>query len=109
VLIPYYRFIHDRVQQAAYSLIEPSQKVATHLQVGTLLLDNSTEKELDEHLFEIVNHLNIAESLMVAPEKRKHLAQLNLKAGRTLIPLPCHICKKVCSCWQKTVGKATIA
>ncbi|MEN9849362.1 MAG: hypothetical protein RL368_2102, partial [Pseudomonadota bacterium] len=83
VLIPYYRFIHDRVQQAAYSLIEPSQKVATHLQVGTLLLDNSTEKELDEHLFEIVNHLNIAESLMVAPEKRKHLAQLNLKAGRT--------------------------
>ncbi len=83
VLIPHYRFIHDRVQQAAYSLIEASQKAATHLQVGKLLLENSNEEELEERLFEIVNHLNLAESMLIVPEKRQDLAALNLKAGRT--------------------------
>jgi predicted ATPase/CheY-like chemotaxis protein len=82
-LIPFYRFIHDRVQQAAYSLIDDSQKSATHLQVGTLLLENSSEEELDERLFEIVNHLNLANNLIQNLEKRQELAKLNLLAGKT--------------------------
>ncbi|AUI69682.2 AAA family ATPase [Beggiatoa leptomitoformis] len=83
MLIPLYRFIHDRVQQAAYSLIDDTQKVATHLQVGRLLLANSSKIELEEHLFEIVNHLNIAEKLIDSVEERHHLAELNLNAGKT--------------------------
>jgi len=82
-LVPLYRFIHDRVQQAAYSLIDDDQKAATHLQVGTLLLENSSQEELEERLFEIVNHLNLAETLITTSEQRQRLAQLNLLAGKT--------------------------
>ncbi|MCV6636192.1 AAA family ATPase [Candidatus Albibeggiatoa sp. nov. NOAA] len=82
-MIPVYRFIHDRVQQAAYTLIDDAQKAATHLQVGQLLLESSSEQELEERLFEIVNHLNLAENLIHSLDKRKRLAELNLRAGKT--------------------------
>ncbi|EIJ42166.1 putative ATPase [Beggiatoa alba B18LD] len=82
-LIPLYRFIHDRVQQAAYSLIDETQKNATHLQVGRLLLENSSTVELEERLFDIVNHLNRAEKLIEQANERKRLAELNLMAGKT--------------------------
>ncbi len=82
-LIPVYRFIHDRVQQAAYSLIEASEKAKTHFKVGKLLLENSSKAELEERLFEIVNHLNLAIELIHEPNERKYLAQLNLTAGKT--------------------------
>ncbi|MEY3218804.1 MAG: hypothetical protein RIT27_161 [Pseudomonadota bacterium] len=82
-LIPIYRFVHDRVQQAAYSLIDDDQKSTTHLQVGTLLFQNSSQEELEERLFEIVNHLNLANNLIQTPEKKEELAKLNLLAGKT--------------------------
>jgi predicted ATPase len=79
---PTYRFLHDRVQQAAYSLIPDSQKKATHLKIGALLQENYSEIEQEEKLFDIVGHFNIGIELIVQPEERETLAQLNLAAGR---------------------------
>ena len=77
-----YKFLHDRVQQAAYSLMTQEQKQGTHLEIGTLLLENLSEIEREERIFEIVNHLNIGRTLITQPSQREELTQLNLQAGR---------------------------
>ncbi len=77
-----YRFLHDRVQQAAYSLIPEDQKQQTHLKIGQLLLKNSQQLENPEDLFNIVNQLNIGRQFIVNQAERNQLVQLNLQAGR---------------------------
>ncbi|MEG4010372.1 ATP-binding protein, partial [Microcoleus sp. Pol11C1] len=78
---PTYKFLHDRVQQAAYSLIPDEQKTATHLKIGRLLLENLSEIELEEKLFDLVGHLNLGIELIAQSRERQELAQMNLKAG----------------------------
>jgi predicted ATPase/signal transduction histidine kinase len=77
-----YRFLHDRIQQAADSLIPPDQKQATHLKIGQLLQKNLSEIEKEEKLFDLVGHLNLAIELITEIEEREALAQLNLAAGQ---------------------------
>lgn len=84
-----YRFLHDRVQQAAYSLIPAQQQHQTHLQIGRLLLTNTPAAQRGERLFEIVNHLNLAicsielsVSGSAGLAERELLVQLNLDAAR---------------------------
>ncbi|UKO95779.1 trifunctional serine/threonine-protein kinase/ATP-binding protein/sensor histidine kinase [Nostoc sp. UHCC 0870] len=77
-----YKFLHDRVQQAAYLLIPDDQKQLTHYKIGTLLLCNSSDAEREERLFEIVTHLNAARTLITQPSELEELTQLNLIAGR---------------------------
>ncbi|MBP0001149.1 MAG: AAA family ATPase [Cyanobacteria bacterium SID2] len=80
-----YRFLHDRVQQAAYSLISESQKSTTHYRVGQLLLDNFSKCEQNEILFDIVNHLNFGRSILTQKSDRETLVKLNLSAGQKAI------------------------
>lgn len=77
-----YRFLHDRVQQAAYSLIATDKQQEIHCRIGRLLRDGGNAKTREERLFDIVNHLNIGKSLLDNPEERLDLARLNLQAGR---------------------------
>lgn len=82
IVNPSYRFLHDRVQQAAYFLIPEDQKQATHLEIARLLLSNTPDAELEANIFGIVNHWNSAIALVTDPSEKTNLAQLNLIAGR---------------------------
>jgi len=80
-LNPAYKFQHDRVQQAAYSLIDPEKRKALHLSIGRLILRHTSKEELDERLMDVVRHFNEGRSLITDPAERRQLAGLNLAAG----------------------------
>jgi predicted ATPase/signal transduction histidine kinase/GAF domain-containing protein/tRNA A-37 threonylcarbamoyl transferase component Bud32 len=84
-----YKFLHDRVQQAAYALIEDREKQAIHLKIGSLLLQNTKPNLLEENIFKIADHLNhsLIEVLSLtspnsSQEQLYELAKLNLIAGK---------------------------
>lgn len=57
---PTYRFFHDNVLQAIYMTMSIEQQEKYHLQIGNILLVSSGNEKYDEHIFDIVKHLNIA-------------------------------------------------
>jgi predicted ATPase/signal transduction histidine kinase/GAF domain-containing protein len=76
-----YRFLHDRVQEAAYSLIPEKARASEHLRIGRLLASRTDPAGLEENIFEIVNQLDRAVPLMTSPEEREQVARFNLLAG----------------------------
>ena len=76
-----YRFLHDRVQEAAYALVPESQRAGEHLRIGRLLVAHTPPDKRDEAIFEIVNQLNRGATLMTDPAQRAQLSELNLIAG----------------------------
>ena len=78
---PSYRFQHDRVQQAAYTLIDSQRLPEVHLSVGRLMLQHAGDKVPDDRLMDVVGHLNEGRQLMESKDERLYLARLNLRAG----------------------------
>jgi predicted ATPase len=73
-------FQHDRVQQAAYSLVPPAARPALNLTIGRKLLAAAGE-DAPGPLFEIVNHMNQGIALIDSRAERLRLAKLNLLAA----------------------------
>ncbi len=88
LLIQNYRFLHDRVQQAAYSLMSKQQKQEQHFKIGQLLLQTvrspsaSDKQHWQANLFDIVDHLNIGKAQSAEARFLLDLAQLNLEAAK---------------------------
>jgi predicted ATPase/GAF domain-containing protein len=76
------RFLHDRVQQAAYSLIAQADIGPLHLKIGRQLWHRADRGELDDQIFDITGHLNAGMHLIDDPDERFHCSLLNLQAGR---------------------------
>jgi PAS domain S-box-containing protein len=77
-----YKFMHDRIQEAAYSLIPESLRAEAHLLIGRLLNVHTPAEKREEAIFEIVNQLNRGAALITSPDEREQLAEFNLLAGR---------------------------
>lgn len=77
-----YKFLHDRVQQAAYLLIPPAERQQTHLKIGQLLLEKTAPEDRDDRLFDMVYQLNLGAPFLQDPKTKLDLAQLNLQAGQ---------------------------
>jgi PAS domain S-box-containing protein len=78
----FYKFPHDRVRQAAYSLLPEDDRKKIHYRIGKLLWANATPKEMEERLFDIIFHLNFAGEWNTDASERESLSQLNLLAGK---------------------------
>jgi PAS domain S-box-containing protein len=77
-----YRWSHDRVQQAAYSLLAPDEKIRVHLRIGRVLVAAKPDNRVTGTVFEIVSHLNPAVALIGDSQECRQLAGLNLMAAR---------------------------
>src|SRR5258707_4215462 len=77
-----YTFLHDRVQEAAYSLIPENVRAETHIRIGRLLVARTPPEQQEERIFDIVNQLNRGSHLIPSSEEGKRLSELNLIAGK---------------------------
>jgi predicted ATPase/serine phosphatase RsbU (regulator of sigma subunit) len=84
-----YKFIHDRIHQAAYSLISKTEKNPLHLEIGRMLWHNlqidrktGTPNDTDLKLFDIVNHMNMGTDLIVDETEKVQLIRLNLETSQ---------------------------
>ena len=82
VVVRDYKFRHDRIQQAAYALIEPDLLKSVHLQIGRLLLASFSEEETAENIFTLVDHLNKGIELIDDRTEKIKLLELNVYAGK---------------------------
>jgi PAS domain S-box-containing protein len=77
-----YKFLHDRIEQAAYTLIPEEQRAEVHLRIGRALLASMTADELAENLFEVANQFNRGAALVIDREEKAQVAAIDLRAGR---------------------------
>jgi PAS domain S-box-containing protein len=77
-----YKFLHDRIQQAAYSLIPEERRADTHLRIGRALLANMSADQLAEHLFDVASHLNRGAARLIDWDQKAQVATIDLRAGQ---------------------------
>jgi PAS domain S-box-containing protein len=77
-----YKFLHDRIQQAAYSLIPGEHRANIHLHIGRALLASTPADYLAEPLFDVANQFNRGAALLIDRDEKARVAAINLRAGR---------------------------
>lgn len=78
----HYEFLHDRIQQAVYSLLPEEEKRERHLKIGRLILQHIGHNQLYEKILFLMDQFNRGLDLIEEPEERRRVAEYNLMAGR---------------------------
>ena len=80
---PYYlSFMHDRVQQAAYAMLDAAEKTNLHQNIGRAMLAIYSPAEIDEANFEIAAQYSLCISAITDPQEKKEISHVFTKAGR---------------------------
>jgi predicted ATPase len=83
-----YSFSHDRIQAAAYSLIEDELKPAFHLEIGRRLWKHLGDKELDDDLFVVLSQLEKGTHIIRRDKAMIHeIAGLCIRAAEKSVAL----------------------
>ncbi len=77
-----FKFFHDRIQTAAYSLVPEDRRPILHRLMAQALLKRVEEDKSELRIFDIASHLNQAHHLLEHPAERQQSAELNLQAGK---------------------------
>src|SRR5258705_7098532 len=77
-----FRFLHDRIQQAAYSLIPEEDRADVHLRIGRTMLASMSADVLAERLFDVANQLNRGAGRLIDRGEKVQVAMIDLRAGR---------------------------
>lgn len=97
-----FSFVHDRVRKAAYGMFSARETMRIHLRIGLLMLVRTPREQLDEYLFEIVGHFNLAKSMIHDPDEKFMLARLNARAGAKAMRRAAH--DTALSCFSAATG-----
>lgn len=79
---PRYRFLHDRVQQAARISLSERDRANNYLRIAEVLEEKYASESTDNIIFDIANHYNQADCKALSPERRRNALARNLQAGR---------------------------
>ncbi|MDY6833816.1 MAG: AAA family ATPase [Chloroflexota bacterium] len=77
-----YMFAHDRIHEAAYTLVSEVERKRLHLEIGRILMRTTGQDMTSETAFDIVDHFNHCLDLLSEGEEREKILELNLFAGR---------------------------
>jgi predicted ATPase len=77
-----YRFVHDKMQSAAYSLITDDKKQWVHFALGKTYSSSLGNAAQDRNIYNIVNQFNRSETYFNTPSERLDLMKMNLQAGK---------------------------
>ena len=76
-----YRFLHDHIRQSAYQRINAEERQKIHLGIGQILRRQYSRTEKGAAIYDLVNHLNLAQDLLESDQQRIELIKLNYKAA----------------------------
>lgn len=84
--IQMYQFAHDRIQQAAHSILDEIKRNEIHLELARYILRNTKKENINDVIFEIIDHYNFCVDSQMTnvmdTEERLTIANLNLQAAK---------------------------
>ncbi|MCZ8345799.1 MAG: AAA family ATPase [Leptospiraceae bacterium] len=75
------KFYHDRIHEAAYSLLDEDEKVNYHARIGYHYLTQIQNDPNSNKIYYVTDQLNEASTIIKDFEKIKKLAELNFRSG----------------------------